>query len=104
VSIYSSSVTTPDGMGGGARTKTLVGQVWAEAKPASGTEHQVGEALRGVVQFVFTIRYPTGFTVTPDMHLEWTPSGGSTRTFVIKAIRQQLLMTTWLDLLCAEHE
>ena len=50
-------VKTPDGMGGFAKSWADIADVWAEIKPAGGTEKFFGAQLQSSVTHRITIRY-----------------------------------------------
>jgi len=94
-----SSTLTPDGLGGGTRSQTVVATVWARVEPTSSAEHTIAGGIREQNWWRITIRYPDSFSVTGDMYVVWNG-----RTFYIRGIMQPEAMTRWLVLTCLEGE
>lgn len=97
VTIESSAVSTPDGLGGGTRTTSTVATVWARVEPLRGDERQIAAALRGQVTHRVTIRYRAD--VTASMRLVWQG-----HTLAIREVKQPDAISRWLELYCLEGE
>lgn len=99
IAFVSSSVSTPDGIGGGTRVPVTVATVWGRIEPTSARESNSNRGIRDQRWWRVTIRYPDFFTVTADMRVLW-----NNRTFYVKGIMQPEAITHMLVIDCLEGE
>lgn len=60
---------TPDGLGGGDLSWTLLGQVWAHVRPRSGREITDFERVNDHAVYLFVIRWP--IDIREDDRILW---------------------------------
>ena len=88
---------TPDGQGGYVQTWSAIATVWAMVRARSGTERSKSEQLEAPITYLVVIRYPDGFTVTPDDRITWR-----SRVFNIRFLSDQGPRSPWLAIDCDE--
>lgn len=68
---FSERAYVPDGVGGNVTTWTELGDVWALAKPMSGSEKTDFETVNEEATYLFVIRWPLGIDVNSSFRITW---------------------------------
>ncbi len=96
VTVQSESQTS-DNAGGYALAWTNLATVWANIKPASGSEVYTAQHLEGHITHHITMRWRSDITLTTDMRILY-----GARVFNIRALLNTDESNQWIDLLVEE--